>query len=205
MATATVQIQRITGGSDFSPAGATYTNITGGTNRAGTADDPAPGGSYPIKIPDNTASNPNYSYWVNTVLSVEAWGGSTTDINNIQWYTDGVATAWGTGISGIVGYTAYGNYQTPGGAGATQGETGEALNGTNYVGLSGLNTNMFTHLQGATALSGVVPTTLGSITSGTVPAYSNIVVYQLAVYPDASAGVTSTPANNQITWQYDEF
>jgi hypothetical protein len=196
---ANIQIYRLTGTGPASSA--SETQITSTTNRAGTQDNASPGTDYPIKIPDAGAANPKYSYWVTSCIGVPAGnGGYWTELSAVKWYTDG--TSFGYAISGIVGYAGYNDGYDQ--ATGTEKDTGDYM-GTGHASISGLNTNMFSFTSGS-VLSGTTGVELGRsstgrITSG-VHTRSSLIVYQLAVYPEATAGSTGAPT---ITWQYDEI
>lgn len=160
------------------------TNIDGGTNRAGTADDPAPGTSYPIPVP--TDSNLRYSYWVCTRLS--AFYQAQNGIQNLKWYTDG-ANGLGTGVDLNVA-TASTYVQAPG----TVGTTGTLLNSNNYGSLSAAVTSAWNYVS-SNMLS--VGGSIGSITGD----IGHFVVYQVQVSSNAGPGATNS---EQLTWQYDE-
>lgn len=189
---ATVEIHRLTGAG---PTSSRIDNNPGSVSRAGTKDEDTlnTDTSAPIKIPD-AGADPKYSFWVSTCLKVT--GGSWSTLDNIKWYTDG--GSFGYAISGVVGYCSYADYQQ---ATGTEADTGLEVSAT-HTALSGLNTNMFSYLTGGSELSGIDGYNLGVINSGLGTETSNIVVYQLAVYPEASAGATASPT---ITWQYDEI
>lgn len=190
--TATVVIKRLTGGSAGSPANSDA--ITSSNDRANAIDQHNPGTTSPVKIPA-TGSGPNYSYWVNTCLEVT--DGSWTTINNVFWYTEDTSSPWGTGISGLVGYTTQDGYRP---ATGSVGVTGNELNSSNYATISGVTQDMFTY-GASTAFSGLDSNGLGTINSG-VNTASYIVAYQMSVYPTASPGPSSESGN--IVWSYDE-
>lgn len=181
---ATVRIIRWTS----TTGSAVKTPIDGTTNRAGTADDPAPGTTYPIPVP--TSSSQNYSYWVATRLSATA--NATTAIQNIKWYTDG-NNGLGTGVALNVG-TASGYVQAIG----SQGVSGSALTSANY-GATWTYSNSAANDAFAYTSSNLLSVG-GSIGSGTGE-IGHFVIYQVQVSSTAGPGTT---ASEQLTWQYDE-
>lgn len=185
---ATVVINRWTGVS----SNATKTAIQGTTNRAGTADDPNPGTSYPIPVPASGVGTPNYSYWVCTRLA--ATSAPTTAIQNLYWYTDG-ANGMGTGI-GLNVATASAYAQASG----TQGTSGTVLSSSNYGGSwtysSSAANDAFTNWSsGGTKLT--VPGSIGNATGD----IGQFVVYQVSVASTAGPGTSNAET---LTFQYDE-
>lgn len=180
MAQAQVRIMRWTSVT----ATPTKTNIDGSTNRAGTADDPAPGTSYPIPVP--TDSNLRYSYWVCTRLS--AFSAPSTGIQNLKWYSDG-SNELGAGVDLMVASAS--TYVQ---ASGTSGTTGVLLNSTNYGSLSSAPASAWTYVS-SSMLS--VGGSIGSVTGD----IGHFVVYQVQVSSNAGPGSTGS---EQLTWQYDE-
>lgn len=176
---ATVTIRRWTGSS----GDPTKTDITDINTRANAEDAHSTAGtSNSILIPD--AGN-NYSYWVNTGLSVDAITGGTVD--NIKWYSDG-ANGFGTGVT-CVGNSADGYVQATG----DEGESGTLLNTTNNTELTAAPTDVF----GLT--SGSPKSITGSAsTAGDV---GQLFVYQMVIASTASSGATN---QETFTWQYDD-
>jgi hypothetical protein len=164
------------------------TDITSATNRAATADDPAPGNANPIPVP---TADLNYSYWVCTRLSATA--APATAINNIKWYSDGT-NSMGTGVSlKVATASAYAM------ATGTPGTTGTALTSAGYG--AGWSFSQ-SAASGAFnfASSGTMLTVTGSIGSATGD-FGDFVVYQVEVSSSAGPGVTTAET---LTWQYDQ-
>ncbi len=176
---ATVTIRRWTGTSGSE----TKTDITDINTRANAEDAHSIAGTTnSILIPD---AGSNYSYWVNTGLSVDAISGGTVD--NIKWYSDG-SNGFGTGVT-CVGNSADGYVQATG----TEGETGDILNTTNNTELTAAPTDVF----GFTSAS---PKSLtgSAATTGDV---GQLFVYQMVIASTADSGATS---QETFTWQYDD-
>lgn len=177
---ATVTIRRWTG----APASEVKTDITSGSTRASTSDDPNPGTANPIPIP---ASGTKYSYWVSTRLSADTSPSGT--INNLRWHTDG-SNNLGTG------WTAKGQEATSyDQASGTAGDTGDQLTTGNHAGLTGAPVDVF----GLT--SGAPKSLAGSISNPTTGDFGSFFVYQFEVGSTASPGTT---AAETFSWIYDE-
>lgn len=193
--TATVVINRYTGVAPGTPAVISSGNTV--VNATDTHQTVAGGSNYPVKVP---AGGTNYSYWCVTRLATTAKPQNA--INNLRWYTDG-SNNFGTGIGVNVGQaTSYVR------ATGTQGETGTALNKTNY-------TSLTTAINGADGIADAftkttaAPLSVAGSVTGTA-AFGNYVVYQVTVTNAASAGVHPTevadggPGPETFTWLYDE-
>jgi len=176
---ATVKIRRWTGSS----GDPTKTDITSINTRANAEDAHSTAGTTnSILIPDDGS---NYSYWVNTRLSVDAITGGTVD--NIKWYSDG-ANGFGTGVT-CVGNSADDYVQATG----TPGETGDELNVTNNTELTAAPTDVFGFTSASPkAITGTISTT-GDV--------GQLFVYQMVIGTTASSGATN---QETFTWQYDD-
>jgi len=176
---ATVSIRRWTGSS----GDPTKTDITSINTRANAEDAHSTAGtSNSILIPE---AGSNYSYWVNTRLSVDTISGGTVD--NIKWYSDG-SNGFGTGVT-CVGNSADDYVQATG----TPGETGDVLNETNNTELTAAPTDVF----GFTSASPKSITGSAS-TTGDV---GQFFVYQMVIASTAGSGATN---QETFTWQYDD-
>ncbi|OQB05593.1 MAG: hypothetical protein BWY19_00928 [bacterium ADurb.Bin212] len=176
---ATVSIRRWTGSS----GDPTKTDITSINTRANAEDAHSTAGtSNSILIPE---AGSNYSYWVNTRLSVDTISGGTVD--NIKWYSDG-SNGFGTGVT-CVGNSADDYVQATG----TPGETGDVLNETNNTELTAAPTDVF----GFTSASPKSITGSAS-TTGDV---GQFFVYQMVIGTTAGSGATN---QETFTWQYDD-
>lgn len=176
---ATVSIRRWTGSS----GDPTKTDITSINTRANAEDAHSTAGtSNSILIPE---AGSNYSYWVNTRLSVDTISGGTVD--NIKWYSDG-SNGFGTGVT-CVGNSADDYVQATG----TPGETGDVLNETNNTELTAAPTDVF----GFTSASPKAITGSAS-TTGDV---GQFFVYQMVIGTTAGSGATN---QETFTWQYDD-
>lgn len=176
---ATVTIRRWTGSS----GDPTKTDITDINTRANAEDAHSTAGTTnSILIPD---SGSNYSYWVNTRLSVDAISGGTVD--NIKWYSDG-SNGFGTGVT-CVGNSAGDYVQATG----DEGESGLVLNETNNTELTAAPTDVF----------GFTSASPKSITgsSSTTGDLGQFFVYQMVIADTASSGATN---QETFTWQYDD-
>jgi len=178
---ATVLIRRITG------AGPTATDITSGTTRASTSDNPYTGActNNPIPVPGAGASN--YSYWVTTQL--DATVAPTNSCSNIRWYSDGT-NSLGTGVFASVG-VASGYVAATG----TAGSSGVKLNITNHTGLkTGGTSPLFLYTSSCKlTIAGSIAVATGS--------FGDRVVYQIEVESTAGAGNTGEEV---ATFQFDE-
>ena len=177
---ATVTIRRHTGAA----ATPTKTDITAGTTRASTSDDPAPGSANPIPIP---ATGSKLSFWVATRLSADT--SPTGTINNLRWFTDG-SNNFGTGIT-VKGQSANAYDQASG----VVGDTGDVLDTTNYTGLSAAAVDVFTF----TAASPKALT--GSISNPATGDFGDFMVVQMEVASTAGAGAV---ASESFSYRYDE-
>lgn len=176
---ATVTIRRWTGASG-SP---TKTDITSINTRANAEDAHSTAGTTnSVLIP---ASGSNYSYWVNTRLSIDAITSGT--VNNIKWYTDG-SNNFGTGVTALA-QDASAYTQATG----TVGTSGTVLNTTNNANLSGAPVDPFTFTSGS-------PKSVTGSASATGD-LGNFMVYQLVVASTAASGAS---AQETFTWQYDD-
>ncbi len=176
---ATVSIRRWTGSS----GDPTKTDITSINTRANAEDAHSTAGtSNSILIP---GAGSNYSYWVNTRLSVDTISGGTVD--NIKWYSDG-SNGFGTGVT-CVGNSADDYVQATG----TPGETGDVLNETNNTELTAAPTDVF----GFTSASPKSITGSAS-TTGDV---GQFFVYQMVIGTTAGSGATN---QETFTWVYDD-
>jgi hypothetical protein len=140
-------------------------------------------------------SGTNYSYWVNTRLSIDAITSGT--VNNIKWYTDGTNNL-GTGVTMKVGVTSASGSPTYGQATGVAGTSGTQLTSANYVtaggsALAGAPSDAFGYTSGSPL------SVTGSTTStGDV---GEFVVYQIEVGSTASSGATGSET---LTWKYDD-
>jgi len=176
---ATVTIRRWTGAS----GDPTKTDITSINTRANAEDAHSTAGtSNSILIPD---SGTNYSYWVNTRLSVDSISGGTVD--NIKWYSDG-ANGFGTGVT-CVGNTADDYVQATG----DEGESGDELTTTSNTELTAAPTDVFGFTEASPKSVTGTTTTTGDL--------GQFFVYQIAVADTASSGATNSET---FYWQYDD-
>jgi hypothetical protein len=175
---ATVEIHRLTG------SGPTETNIAAAsTNRMSQLDNAAPGTSGPIP-----AVSTSLSAWIATRLNCTV--APSNLINNLQWFTDGVAMATGLTLKGekATGYTQAVT------SGLTVGGAGELTVAHYTTGTLSSPVNLI-----STYTSGSTKTLSGS--TSTTGLFGDHMVYQLNVTSSASPG---TIATSQLTWQYDE-
>lgn len=177
--TATVQIHQYTG-----PAGTpTTTNITSGSVRAGTSDEPITASNIPVP-----SSGSHWSYWVSEAL--ECTVAPDNAINNLKWYSDGT-NSLGAGVACVV-VTASAYVQASG----TSGSSGSPLTVGNHAGIASGGASPFTrYTSGSTlSISGSIGATTGCIGD-------RWLVWQIQVESTAGAGNTG---EETWTWQYDE-
>jgi len=151
----------------------------------------------PIPIP---TTGSNFSYWKQVYLEVT--GGTFTQIDNVQFYTDG--GGFGTGITTNVGNElptknsgSDAGYEVATGVAGTSGD--DMLD--TMVGHSGLTgeTDAFTFTSGSTKAVSI--SEAGSIMNATGES-TNYLVFQMDVINTASPGDL---ADETWTYQYDEI
>jgi hypothetical protein len=176
---ATVQIHQYTG-----TAGTPITtNVTSGSIRAGTSDEPISASNIPVP-----SSGSNYSYWVSEAL--ECTVAPDNAINNIKWYSDG-SNGLGTGVSCVIASASV--YVQ---ASGTSGSSGLTLTVGNHSGINSSGASPFTDYTSGSplSLSGSIGATTGCIGD-------RWLVWQIQVVSTAGAGNTGAET---WTWQYDE-
>lgn len=183
---ATIKIIRWTGAT----GSVTKTAIDGTTNRAGTADDPAPGTSNPIPVP--TSATQNYSYWVASRLSATV--APTTAIQNIKWYSDGT-NSMGTGVSLNVATASVYRQAT-----GTSGTSGNQLTSANYD-TAGAWTYSVSAGDNAFAYTSTAALSVTGSVGAATGDFGEFVVYQVQVSSTAGPGTTTAET---LTWQFDE-
>lgn len=171
---ATVLVKRWTGAP--APSG---TDITSGTTRLKQADNGVADTNNPVP-----AVTTSYSYWASFRLDCTV--APSNLINNLKWYSDGVAAGTGLTYSGA-------DASTGADAGYRQATSAILLSTGNHSGLDAAPVDVTTLTSGA-------PRTLGGSTSTAVP-FGDYFVAQLAATSAASPG---TVAARTWTFQYDE-
>jgi len=202
---ATTAIFSSTGGTDGTPGLDDDSSLRSPVNiRFKTADDPVIDTLNPIPIP---GVGTNRSFWKSLFLKVT--GGTFTQIDNINFFTDG--TDFGTGILVNVGdqlpiknAAASTGYNLATGIVGTDGDEMNITTnpGSGYVGITSV-TDAFTYTSGSPFAPGNVLTIseAGNIIDA-VGETSNYYVFQMEVVPAASPG--DLP-DETWTWQYDEI
>jgi hypothetical protein len=155
-------------------AGATETDVTGGTLRFKTADDSTVDTNNPIPIP---SSGTNRSYIKQ--LKLKCTGAPANNITNAVFYTDGTASA--TGWSGNVTIKAK----------TSASYTNPVSNGTTALGST---TDAFTYTSGSSL-------TLNAGTFTGTGAIGDYCQLQMEVVSSATPG---TLGSETLTFQYDE-
>jgi hypothetical protein len=184
---ATIVVKRWTGA-----AGApTKTDITGANTEHVTADAHyATGGTSPIPVP---AAGSNYGFWVSTRACCSVSPAGT--VNNLKVYLDGAnsSPAGVTWLAQAANVGANAGYRQ---AAGTVDSTGDELNTTNHMGLTGAPVNPFTWTSAS-------PKSLtGSITNPSTGDFGDFLVSQLVV---ANTVAQSGPITAEtIVWQWDE-
>lgn len=194
-----------TGGTDGTPGLDDDSSLRSPVNiRFKTADDPTIDTVNPIPIP---GTGTNRSFWKSLFLKVT--GGSFTQINNIQFFTDG--TGFGTGILVNVGdqlpiknAAASTGYNLATGIVGTDGDEMNITTNptTGYTGITSV-TDAFSFTSGSPFAPGdsLTISESGNIIDA-VGETSNYYVFQMEVVPAASPG--DLP-DETWTWQYDEI
>lgn len=202
---ATVAVFFDFGGTDGNPGTQQDTSGLAPVNvRFKTADDSTIDANNPIPIP---GAGTNRSFWKQ--LYLEVTGGTFTQINNVQFYTDG--TGFGTGITVNVGDQlptknsgSNAGYEV---ATGTVGTSGDDMNSTTnpttgHTGITSV-TDAFTYTSGSTFNPGDVNaiSEAGNIIDATGES-TNYWVFQMDVDNTASPGDL---ADETWTYQYDEI
>lgn len=164
---ATVSVKQCTG------AGPATTSA--GTSRLCTADNAAPGTSYPMVKP---TTGTNRSYWQTYYLNADTTPAGT--INNVKWYTDGAIT-W----AGVYTYA---------------GTTATYTQAVGTEGLTGSDSSVAVTL-GSSYTSAAPLLVTGSIANPNTGKISDYVVVQADVTTESAAGQL---ADELITLKYDE-
>jgi len=195
---ATLQEVFDSGGTDANPANETVVDALGPPRlKMKTADNSVIDNVNPIPKP---AAGTNYSFWKQVYLKCSV--APATQCDNFKWYTDG--GGFGTGITLKVGnqfptkkHDSDAGYEV---ATGTVGETGDEM-------VSGAQSHSgITSASDAFTKTSVSPlaVTIGE-TDGLVNGVgdtTNYIVLQAGVTSTASAG---TPANETVTWKWDEI
>ena len=182
------------GGSDGSPTETKVDALGPPRLKMKTADDPTIDNVNPVPKP---AAGINYSFWKQVYLMCAT--APDTMCNNFRWYTDGSNT-FGAGIALKLG---------------TQHPVKTSVSNAGYekaTGVVGESGDVMTDHSGITASADAFGYTSGSpktVSCGeagnlinAIGECTNYIVLQAEVGTGASAG---TPANETVTWKWDEI
>lgn len=189
---ATFNVMLDTGGTDQTPGTSTNTDPLGPPNvRFKYADDALIDSNDPIPIPP---SGTKYSRWKS--LYLKCTGAPNTQVDNVQFYTDG--SNFGTGITVRVGqqFPTKNSGSNTGYRVATPVDTA-ILN--NYAGISSV-ADAFTYTSGSTLVGPSISEAGAKIT--TTNQFTNYLILQMEVISTASPGNLT---DETFTLQYDEI
>lgn len=190
--TATFNVMQDNGGTDQTPGSSTNTDPLGPPNvRFKYADNALIDANDPIPIP---TSGTKYSKWKSLYLKCTL--APNTQVNNVQFYTDG--SNFGTGITVRVGQTfpTHNSGSSTGYRVATPVDT-PILN--NYGGVTSV-ADAFTFTSGSTLVGPSISESGGIITLANHT--TNYLILQMEVISTASPG---NLADETFTLQYDEI